>query len=308
MSEKHKHKNQYGSFAVRKSQYKKYLQFFVTALIVVIFIFAGKIIWSDKHKPTKIADTQVVDKVPDQIPGWWYQQYFGKDICDQPACDQKADPDHDGLTNYQEFYYHTNPLNAYTVQDKLNDGELVAAGFDPSKPGHMTFDQVSTPENLLGESLLFDSDIKKMVADANDINQVVLPLVADDNLHIIDDSPQNFKTYATALQTAVDKYFPAQSSANIAATLKSGSDDQVVDIKLKSDLLVSDLKNIPVPKTYLMFTKYNIAMFQLLGKVVPIPSDLSGTAGDTWYENAREFFAVQQKLQTEQQRLKLLLQ
>src|SRR6266566_1533167 len=127
---RNKNKNQYGTFHIGKSRYKRTALILVTALTVVFFVL-GIGFWKHKsHQPIKAAETQ---STASAIPGWWYQQYFGKSVCDNPVCQPDADPDHDGLTNAQEFYYHTDPLNAHTMKDKLSDGQLVAAGFDPSR-------------------------------------------------------------------------------------------------------------------------------------------------------------------------------
>jgi hypothetical protein len=45
------------------------------------------------------------------------------------------DPDHDGLTNIQEMIWNTDPFNPDTDGDGFKDGEEVASGHDPLKPG-----------------------------------------------------------------------------------------------------------------------------------------------------------------------------
>jgi hypothetical protein len=44
------------------------------------------------------------------LPDWWQLQYFG-----HLGVDPNADPDHDGMTNYEEYRAGTNPLEANSV-------------------------------------------------------------------------------------------------------------------------------------------------------------------------------------------------
>src|SRR5690606_16742899 len=105
-------------------------------------------------------------------PGWWYKEHFGSSVCEIDMCAPEADPDNDGLNNTQEFYYHSNPFKTHTVEDpEWNDGELVARGFDPSRAGRVTFDEVLSEDNLTLESLVYDNDLQQMVSEANDISK-----------------------------------------------------------------------------------------------------------------------------------------
>lgn len=70
-----------------------------------------------------------------KLPTSFLSQYFAKDTCDdQATCGDNADPDHDGLTNYQEFVAGTSPSNADTDGDGLADGDEVNVyGTNPLK-------------------------------------------------------------------------------------------------------------------------------------------------------------------------------
>ena len=261
---------------------------------IVLIAGLGGLLFNFLTKPhvTKIAETQAVDTT---IPGWWLKQYFGASVCDKDLCKPSQDPDNDKLTNAQEFYYHTDPLNAYTVKDPLNDGQLVAQGFDPSRPGHMSFDDVASEENIIGESLVYEDDIKQLIAQTQDINKVNIPLVADTDLKIdYSNTTESFHNYLSDLQMKVNKYFSPADAAAYTANLQSdtGSVDGLIS---KAGLLASDLKTMTVPMKFLSFHKDYIALYQLM------PDVLAGQVSpdDGWFDKAEAFLAVQQKLNFE---------
>ncbi|MBI2674372.1 MAG: hypothetical protein HYX22_01375 [Candidatus Yanofskybacteria bacterium] len=60
--------------------------------------------------------------------------------------ERDADWDNDGLTNREESYWNTDPNNPDTDGDGYLDGEEVASGHDPLKPG--PDDKLPAPEDL----------------------------------------------------------------------------------------------------------------------------------------------------------------
>ena len=60
-----------------------------------------------------------------QIPDAWKIKYFGSASCDTNVCGDAADPDHDGLTNVQEYQLNTDPNNADSDSDGIADGDEV---------------------------------------------------------------------------------------------------------------------------------------------------------------------------------------
>lgn len=307
MSHKNKDKNQYGTFLIGKANYKKYARLFITALVVVIFILGAGILIVRGHQKPKVQ--AVVQTTVSAIPGWWLQQYFGKSVCDQPTfCGPDADPDHDGLTNFQEYYYHTDPLNAFTVKDKLNDGQLVAHNFDPSKPGHVTFDQVISQDNILGESLVFDTDIKQLINQ--EVNRPVsLPVVQDSEINISkDNSSQAVSNYLAASNKVISKYFPTDIGTYIKASFNSGTPSALDDVKTRVVQSVAELKKISVPSDFAQLHKYTIEVLQLLPDVLAVPgndilSDDTNPIGNAWYDKAQALMVLNQKVTLESQRL-----
>jgi hypothetical protein len=61
-----------------------------------------------------------------KLPSSFLQSNFAKDVCDdENTCGDAADPDHDGLSNYQEFVAGTKATLADTDADGLADGDEV---------------------------------------------------------------------------------------------------------------------------------------------------------------------------------------
>ncbi len=61
-----------------------------------------------------------------EIPAPWLQKYFGSATCsDQNVCGDGADPDHDGLTNLEEYKLGTDPNNPDSSGSGIADGDKV---------------------------------------------------------------------------------------------------------------------------------------------------------------------------------------
>lgn len=306
---KSKQKNQYGTFIIEKSGNKKTVRILFTAVMAVIFILGtGVILFNNSKKPKRqaIAETAASS---DSIPGWWYQQYFSSSVCDKDSCQLKADPDKDGLTNAQEFYYHTDPLKAFTVKDKLSDGQLVAAGFDPSRAGHMTFDQVTSEDNLLGESLVFNQDIKKLINESVDISKVALPVVSDAEIKMThNNSKESIQAYLDGTKKIYSQYFPNDFSSYISNAMGLKDETQISNTKSRMIKAYADLTKVPVPDDFIQIQKFSLAFLKVLPDILDVPNqdvllDEYNQAGNSWYEKTQAAFSLYQKITLETKRL-----
>jgi hypothetical protein len=99
---------------------KRKLLFIILAVIGVLIIAAGAYyIFVLRNKNTEDVSTSKLPKV-------FLQQYFGADTCsDQARCGDDADPDSDGLGNYDEFKDRTSPIDNDSDNDGLADGDEV---------------------------------------------------------------------------------------------------------------------------------------------------------------------------------------
>jgi hypothetical protein len=283
---------------------KKNYSYIKIAVIFVCLLTAGAAIYGikQKQKPKVASSTVVVPQVSSTtIPGWWYQQYFGASVCNEDKCKPDADPDHDGLNNQQEYYYKTDPTKAHTVGDKLNDGQLVAQNFDPSKKGHLTFEQAGSDDEILGEGLAFNNDISKLINEEVNLN-LTYPVIDNSELKISsDNSKKAIIDYLDKSDLIVHENFP--NGLNEIQNY-SNTPDQINQIQKSSSKTVQNLKNLPVPPAALQAHKDLIILIQLLPKVLAIPDktvleDNMNPVGNQWYDNSRIYFSVLQKITME---------
>lgn len=87
---------------------------------------------SNPGKKEQVAIQQVT---PDY--NQWLKKYYVY-VNDPKILDPKSDPDHDGLTNLEEFYLGTNPLKSDTDGDGYTDGQDVMNGYNPLYEGRLT--------------------------------------------------------------------------------------------------------------------------------------------------------------------------
>lgn len=294
------HQNHRISLLAEKKGYKTYVNYFVATLTVAVFVIGGG---TAVYRHFFTSDKQSQNEISSEIPGWWLSDHFGSSVCSQDICKADADPDKDKLTNAQEFFYHTDPLSAYTVKDEATDGELVAMGFDPSREGRITFDEVTSDENILGESLVYEDDIKKLIAETQDIDKIDLKLVENTELKInYTQSGEVLKKYLDDLDRTVAKYFSASEVRYAQAVLQSGDSHDLSNLGEKSKRLSTELKQITVPEIFVNFHKYTIAFYQLLPEVIVMDGlEDSDVASNEWFDKAQAFLAVQQKMNFEKE-------
>src|SRR3990167_5240292 len=104
----------------------------------------------------------------------------------EPLAVPDSDADHDGLTNREESYWNTDFENPDTDGDGFLDGEEVASGHDPLKPG--PDDLLDTSKNITAKVSnliiggLYTKDLKPGIN-----NQKYDQAVSDLSLSVIDD-------------------------------------------------------------------------------------------------------------------------
>ncbi|OGE83223.1 MAG: hypothetical protein A3B95_03915 [Candidatus Doudnabacteria bacterium RIFCSPHIGHO2_02_FULL_43_13b] len=95
---------------------------YIIAAVVVVVVVAGLAYFLLGKSNEPAQQEQVVSK----LPKVWLNQYFQQEICeDQSKCGDAANPDSDGLNNYDEFKAGTVPNDPDSDKDGLADGDEV---------------------------------------------------------------------------------------------------------------------------------------------------------------------------------------
>lgn len=98
--------------------------YIVIGLLVLIALGAAAyfLLWPNDSGKSNL----VVNENASRLPRAWLQEYFSVATCEnESSCGEKADPDNDGLDNYNEFVEQTEPTKADSDNDGLADGDEV---------------------------------------------------------------------------------------------------------------------------------------------------------------------------------------
>lgn len=243
---------------------------------------------------------QAVNSKPG-IPAYWLSEYFNTaDINASAVGGLNGDPDHDGLTNYQEYVFRTHPLIADTDDDGVNDGQEVASGadplagiaYDPSKAG--TRDLAAADPNTYR---IYDNLVADGLLDPNEINSTfnfnkpfVMPVISEAKLKIVPDNGQTEADYAQKISEILTNEESQRLSVSYSLIFTTDSAHEIGALKTTLDKLVAVLYAMPVPKTAVESHKNQIIFFEAMKasvlareKNLSNPGDL-GQWGEIMYQ------------------------
>ncbi len=280
-------------------------------LIALVLGVAGTLQWWKGKSSPQAAVLEEASRLVTAIPGWWYSDYFGYSVCEIDDCQNDSDPDKDKLSNVQEYYFNTNPTVKDTNNNGLTDGEDVAFGYAPNKPGRMTFEEAGSDTNVVGESLVFNNEVKNVINSMTDLSKVVLPEVPNSELEIVDqNSQEKFIDYMLALDSVTNKYYASGMFDGMNDSIKQQDPMVLREITEMAEDVARDYKKVPVPSDALQFHKYQISAWEILPVVVVTPevggqmSDIYDSKINQWYDKVQVMISLNQKIAIELQKLR----
>jgi len=306
----------HGSIVIKRSIFslfaKKRFLFSLGIIFAGLSIFAVGIYLNKSESASQMTREIIPQASASELPGWWYRENFGDAVCEKENCKPEQDPDNDGLSNAQEFYYHSHPLKVDTNNNGLSDGEDVAQNYDPSKPGKIKFDEIITDESIEGESLLFDNDVKKIISDLSNTSNTKVVLINDNLVTITNtNNKESILKYMTEVEAVVLKYFPQDIDNYIAQAFVENNPnaEKISDIKLRIATILIEIKKLSVPSDALTLHKYNVASFETAIAVLSVPTkeqlnNVTSVEANTWYEAVRSYTVIGEKIKAETQILK----
>src|SRR3990167_2380599 len=99
---KNKHNTHYGTFIVKKQIWQdrtKVAKVGAISVILLVSVVAFAIALFNYDKPQQQNFLSIQEaQASDDLPGWWYDEYFGSSVCDLEWCKAGFDADNDKLT------------------------------------------------------------------------------------------------------------------------------------------------------------------------------------------------------------------
>lgn len=104
--------------------------FYIAGAVLLVLLLA--LLWYFRFANQDETDQPIATQT--RLPRVWLNQHFGSEVCaNDKICGDTADPDADGLSNFNEFKEGTDPKNSDTDMDGLADSdELTVFKTDPN--------------------------------------------------------------------------------------------------------------------------------------------------------------------------------
>ena len=250
------------------------------SVIAIAVVIVGYGVWTHGTFSLQAREEAILAaQIKSPLPPEWLQRYFKIEYCsNEDSCGPEADPDKDGLTNYEEFLFFTDPKNSDTNADGMSDGDSVKNYVNPIGTGPLQAPRdINNPYeyNPLADELVESSleEIQKgNVMTFEQINEAAAKL-ADSDLPQFYEIPftlnenntqEGVKAYLDALVQATDTY-RANEAVQVGAEVIDTLDiNQITQYSDAVALYATTLVFISTPNDLFKFHKsfYGSLVFQ----------------------------------------------
>lgn len=219
-----------------------------------------------KASTSQVAGAQATTAAAQQLPQDWVLKYFHTANENDPKVGGAAgDPDHDFLSNYQEYIYGTDPTKADTDGDGSVDGAEVALGRSPLGSGDLVLTNQET--NYLQDLVNSNQDYAKF---SQDNIQKQLTQTFQPDRAVVMDFPQDSEIVIINQndQAALESYYNSMKALTVVdpsdlVKMQNGllglSQDDLNNYITKLQITVSLLEKVPVPSGVVNIQKLKIA-------------------------------------------------
>ena len=201
------------------------------------------------------------------LPAEWLKRYFGTaDENNLKVQGPDGDPDEDGLTNWQEFYFSTDPTKLSTMGDGISDGAKVAFNINPLT-GEQIYSTAYAEEitrKFIEDNKLEEFKVENIQKEVDellnpqDINSIEIVLPDPRTLKVVDNSsPEFIDNYLQrSLEVGGGMITSAQQLAEQFAA-PTGVDASVTLTSIHET--IEELRQMQVPRDFLRIHQLVIA-------------------------------------------------
>src|SRR3989344_4382356 len=193
------------------------------------------------------------------LPAEWLKRYFGTaDENNLKVQGPDGDPDGDGLTNWQEFYFSTDPTKLSTMGDGISDGAKVAFNINPLT-GEQIYSTAYAEEitrKFIEDNQLEEFKIENIEKQVNellnpqDINDVEIVLPDPKTLKVVNNhSPEFIDAYLQKTQEVGGDMVTSEQVLSEQLAVQNGVDATVTLTQIHET--IDQLRQIEVPRDFL---------------------------------------------------------
>src|SRR3989344_5948056 len=239
-----------GDFLQNRGDLARFQRFILPAVLLI----GGGLIILGTYLPAR-DDSDGVASADQTLPADWLKRYFNTaDDNNLAVQGPEGDPDVDGLTNWQEFYFSTDPTKLSTMGDGISDGAKVAFNVNPliGEQIYSTAYAEEITRKFIEDNQLEEFKIENIEKQVNellnpqDINDVEIVLPDPKTLKVVNNhSPEFIDAYLQKTQEVGGDMVTSEQVLSEQLAVPNGVDATVTLTQIHET--IDQLRQIEVP-------------------------------------------------------------